>query len=59
MIKTGKLESQTFKQAESARSACQPRKAMPSSYLLSTTKVCILDAGADHEQTPVEKPLDH
>eukprot|EP00983_Pelagomonas_calceolata_P033444 1047383-Pelagomonas_calceolata.AAC.2 len=29
-------------QAEPALSAFQPRKAVPSSYLLSTTKVCIL-----------------
>eukprot|EP00983_Pelagomonas_calceolata_P077087 1153703-Pelagomonas_calceolata.AAC.1 len=31
---------------------------MPSSYLLSTSKVCILDAAADHKQKPVEQPSD-
>eukprot|EP00983_Pelagomonas_calceolata_P021782 683192-Pelagomonas_calceolata.AAC.2 len=31
---------------------------MPSSYLLSTTKVCTLDAAADHKHKPVEQPLD-
>eukprot|EP00983_Pelagomonas_calceolata_P022977 723473-Pelagomonas_calceolata.AAC.2 len=35
-----------------------PRKAVPSSYLLSTTEVCTLDAAADHKQKPVEQPLD-
>eukprot|EP00983_Pelagomonas_calceolata_P000222 7084-Pelagomonas_calceolata.AAC.1 len=31
---------------------------MPSSYLLSTTKVCTLDAAAGHKHKPVEQPLD-
>eukprot|EP00983_Pelagomonas_calceolata_P063058 1147568-Pelagomonas_calceolata.AAC.2 len=31
---------------------------MPSSYLLSTTKVCALGAAADHKHKPVEQPLD-
>eukprot|EP00983_Pelagomonas_calceolata_P040297 1137556-Pelagomonas_calceolata.AAC.6 len=31
---------------------------MSSSYLLSTTKGCTLDAAADHKHKPVEQPLD-
>eukprot|EP00983_Pelagomonas_calceolata_P057853 1145246-Pelagomonas_calceolata.AAC.1 len=42
------------KKAESALSAFEPRKAVPSSYLLSTTKACTLDAAADHKHKPVE-----
>eukprot|EP00983_Pelagomonas_calceolata_P073237 1152055-Pelagomonas_calceolata.AAC.2 len=32
---------------------------MPSSYLLSTTEICILDAAADPNQKPVEQTFSH
>eukprot|EP00983_Pelagomonas_calceolata_P094355 1157880-Pelagomonas_calceolata.AAC.7 len=44
------LKNQPVPVAESALLAFQPREAMPSSYLLSTTKVCVLDTAADQAE---------